>query len=109
MDHNGRARTKQLILLRLWTFVGVRQSPRYASLKGVTIFLFRVADAVRRNRTVTACNHQNVIIAIVDNPLYERPLVLASCRKQLHSRRHTVQLQQGLHQFLPLFDKVLVG
>jgi hypothetical protein len=36
MDHSGRVRIKQLILLCLLTFVDVRQSPCYASLKAET-------------------------------------------------------------------------
>jgi hypothetical protein len=36
MDGSGRMRTKQLILLGLWTFADVRRRPRYASLKAET-------------------------------------------------------------------------
>jgi hypothetical protein len=36
MDLSGRWRFKQLILLSLWTFVNVRQSPGYDPLKAET-------------------------------------------------------------------------
>ena len=36
MDDSGRKRTKQLILLSLWTSADVRQRPCYTSLKAET-------------------------------------------------------------------------
>src|SRR5258707_984470 len=66
----------------------------------------RVANAVRPNAAISSPDDDNVVIAVVNYTANKRPLILACSREQFHTGGNTVELQQGMHDFLPLRSQV---
>src|SRR5260370_41298919 len=76
---------------------------------GVLVFHLGIAFAIRPNRTITASDDNDVIVAIIYYPLDQAPLVFIGCGEEFHAGMDTVEVQQRLHRLLTVVSKITIG
>jgi hypothetical protein len=80
-----------------------------ASPRDVVVFLLRVAHALCSRGAVATADDEEVVVAVIDDPLDELELLFVRCGEQLHSRRDAVQLDHSLNDGAALRLQVSVG